>query len=259
MVSSTSSPGECCSLIAGCANFSQGTTCCIAAAKALQHLEDNLMAITAIFSAYQIPLSDYRLCAGFDEGLIQDGLGHLEQIHVLLHSEPHHIKPMLQKLEFIFSPFSAIIFTKGTVHRIPSSTTEFNKIAWNSTSDFLITKRSNPQLYPTAVSLSHIPNSTFGPGESSGQQNSNNSGKEQAPPSSNQVNESQETNSDSPDGETSGGAASSVEISFLATCNLHPLPKQPQPLLQEPCSKCSYQLTSKGTLVITVWLYHFFH
>jgi hypothetical protein len=216
----------------GCADFSTGTTCCIAAAKALQHLEDNLAAITNIFSTYQITSSDYRLLAGFDEDLIKRRTGHLEQIHVLLYSEPRRIKSMLRKLESIFSPFSAVIFTKGAVHRIPSTITGFGKINWDDTSDFLITRRMpDRRRYPTAVSLSHIT-------------------KGQASPNSNQAEGGRK--SDSPDGE----GASPVEISFLATSDLHPLPKQSQ----EPRSKCPYQsLTTKGTFLITVWLHHFFH
>jgi hypothetical protein len=226
------SAGEYCSLSSRCANFSTGTTCCIAATKALQHLEDNLAAITDLFSAYQIPSSDYRLFAGFDEDLIERQNGHLEQIHVLLYSEPRCIKSMLRKLESIFFPFSAVIFTKAAVHHVPTTSTGFGKINWDDTSDLIVTRRwPDRRRYPTAVSLSHI-------------------NKEQASSNSNQAEVGREP--DSPDGE----GESLVEISFLATSDLHPLPKQPQ----EPRSKCPYQsLTTKGTFVITVWLHHFFH
>ena len=275
-----------CSVSAGCADVSLGTTCCIAAVKALQHLEDNLAAITDVFSAFRISPSDYRLCAGFDEGLIQNGLGLLEQIHVLIRSEPQQIESLLQQLESTFSPFSAIIFTQNSVHRIPSTTAKFNAIARANTSDFINKRRPDRQIYPTAVSLSQSTDKTgpiFGSGGSNDQQNSDNNqstkkGKERAgghgngPPDSNQDNANREP--DSLDGHTSERAAR-AKISFTVTSDLYPVPRLPSPVLKadapaikaeapvteaEESLSCPYQsLITKGTFVITAWLHYFFH
>lgn len=84
----------------------------VAAECALKHLEQNFSEIERIFSDFQISKSDYHLLAGFDEDLLQNRLGYLDQIHVLIHSEPLNMTFLLSQLEKTFMPFSAIVFTE---------------------------------------------------------------------------------------------------------------------------------------------------
>ncbi|KAF8810762.1 hypothetical protein BYT27DRAFT_7209126 [Phlegmacium glaucopus] len=56
----------------------------IAAAHALQHVNDNMSQLAEVFSRWKIQESEYIVHAGFDESLIQSDVGYLEQIHVLL-------------------------------------------------------------------------------------------------------------------------------------------------------------------------------
>jgi len=72
--------------------------------------------IDKIFSDFQIPRSEYGVCAGFDQEKIR--LGFFEQIQVFIRSEVHD---MLLDLASIFAPFPAILFTEISSYDIPVS------------------------------------------------------------------------------------------------------------------------------------------
>jgi len=159
----------------------QATTCLIAAERALQHLEYNLPKIDKILSVFQIPQSDYGVYAGFDEGLMQAGLGYLEQIHVFIRSEVPDMPSLLSRLGSIFAPFPAILFTETSFYYIPVEATE-NVARSNELVQVTVSKSIdngiNTRTRPIAICLTHTSasNSTkgIGSGTESNRQNSGN-------------------------------------------------------------------------------------
>ncbi len=93
----------------------------------------NLATFEKIFADFSIQKSDYRLLAGFDEDLIRGRLGFLNQIHLLIRSEPSDITSFLSHLSPALEGFSAFVFTDKSTYRIPSSLSEFHNIARRAT------------------------------------------------------------------------------------------------------------------------------
>ena len=197
----------------------------------MQHLERNLIKFQNIFTNFNIPISEYQLLAGFDEDLIRRRLGYLNQIHVLLRSEPRDMDLFLLHLSQVLENFTAVIFTNKSTYRLPSAPEKFYEIA-----------RANTR--KTAYGLSTLSQNadmggSFNIGNSSGQgnngrdgpDNSRRKGKERdsedppIPPDS-----SKEGNGD-PDPEYPGpddGDAQSAELLFRVSADLlqHNIPFQ---------------------------------
>ena len=91
----------------------------------MQHLEQHLSKIEKIFTKFRIPKSDYQLFAGFDEGLLRECC-YLDQIHVNIRFKPRNMTCFLKRLGPILLPFSAVIFTDKSIHRLPPSVTDLD-------------------------------------------------------------------------------------------------------------------------------------
>jgi hypothetical protein len=94
----------------------------------MQHLEQNLATFQRIFSDFDIPESEYLLLAGFDEDSIRSRLGYLNQIHVVLRSEPQDVDHFLLSLSSALKNFTAIVFTSKSTYRLPSAPDAFQEI-----------------------------------------------------------------------------------------------------------------------------------
>ncbi len=110
--------------------------------------------IESLLSSFQV--HDYRVFTGFDEELIQAGIGFLEQIHIFLSSEPADINSLLSQLASLFSPFTAIVFTRTTQYRIPD---DFDELAQTYAYAFIddLHGRKSDFGYLTAIHLSQSP------------------------------------------------------------------------------------------------------
>jgi len=94
--------------------------CWIAAEHALRHIQKSRPQIDAAFTERNIQKSEYALFAGFDESLIQDGIGYLEQIHIFTSVVRSADSPFLAQLGKILSPFSSVLFSESShPHRLP--------------------------------------------------------------------------------------------------------------------------------------------
>ena len=100
----------------------------------MEYLEKNLSTFTAIFEDFNIPVAHYRLLAGFDEDLLQSLVLYLQQIHVLVLSEPADMDTLLQRLSSALgTDFTAIVYTDKSTYHLPSDLSDFTKMAHNST------------------------------------------------------------------------------------------------------------------------------
>ncbi|KAF8965972.1 hypothetical protein BDZ97DRAFT_1756973 [Flammula alnicola] len=145
-------------------NNVQVTTCYITAERALQHLRNKTNEIAGVFRKWKIQESEYMLFAGFDESLIQAGVGYLEQVHVVTSADLAAPASLFEgELGTIFSPFSAILFTKSSPlpSRIPvfkhdGSAWDFDEFVHLNTSRF-VGGRSGAPTPPVLTSLSQTP------------------------------------------------------------------------------------------------------
>ena len=135
----------------------QATTRWIGAERALQHVRTQSVETANFFSKRRIPESEYAVHAGFDETLIEAGIGYLEQIHVFVSSEVANnpSETFLSELGQIFSPFSAILFTKLRSHHIPvfkedQSVWDFDELVRVTASQF-IGDRANDAKPPVGI------------------------------------------------------------------------------------------------------------
>ena len=93
-------------------NFTpNGKQLVLVAKTALRHLQHCEAEIKAALSISRISERDYILLAGFNESVIQSGIGYLEEIHVVLKSEFSPDSNLLSSLGRLFSPFPGMIFT----------------------------------------------------------------------------------------------------------------------------------------------------
>ena len=98
------------------------------------------------FLSYFVTQDDYRIFAGFNQEVIESGIGYVEEIHVFISYKPPQLISLLSRLETICSPFPVAIFTPTSIHRLPS---------WSSVSVF--TNNPNSKAghgFPLAISLS---------------------------------------------------------------------------------------------------------
>lgn len=106
------------------------------AQEAMKHLEQNSATFKKIFANFNIPESEYQLLAGFDEDLIRLGSKHgylVNQIHIVLHSEPQDVHHFLLCLSLAIKNFTAIVVTDQSTYRLPSAPEEFHEIIRAST------------------------------------------------------------------------------------------------------------------------------
>jgi len=152
-------------------------TCWIAAEKALRHIQNNRPQIDSAFLKRNIQKSQYAVLAGFDESLIQDGIGYLEQVHIFTSADVAANSTLLADLGRILSPFPSILFTESShPHLLPvfkpdGTACEFNEFLLETAST-LADHGSKVAVYPTITSLSQTSGGATSGGTSGGSQKS---------------------------------------------------------------------------------------
>lgn len=151
-------------------------TCWIAAEKALRHIQNNRWKIDWAFWDRNIQKSQYAVLAGFDESLIQDGIGYLEQVHIFTSADVVANSTLLADLGRILSPFPSILFTESSHPRLlpvfkpDGSACEFDEFLLETASK-LADHRSTVAVYPTSItSLSQTSGGATSGGTSGGSQ-----------------------------------------------------------------------------------------
>ena len=247
--------------------FLGATICWIAAEHALQDVRNNLSSISKVFDKSQIQKSEYVILAGFDESLIESGVGYLEQIHVFIVREVDATSPMLPELGRLFSPFSSTLFTESSSHRLPvfkddGSVWEFDELVYFTASKFSDggSSATNPL---TVISLTQTPShtdSTTGFSQSSsgsggGEKNKKQrleKGKERDAGDKDGADKDEKDHpSDDPDDppeDQDGIIVGPAEISFQITSEIHSIQDNQKPF---------QTLTIHGSLTIEVSLYHY--
>jgi Ankyrin repeats (3 copies) len=86
---------------------------------ALKHMKEKDVEIKATFSYWEISEFDYSIHAGFNESLINLGVGYLQEIHVFTSVEIPADSPLVIKLGKLFSPYPGIIFAQASSLQTP--------------------------------------------------------------------------------------------------------------------------------------------
>ena len=104
-----------------------------------------MSAVSQVFDKLKFQKSGFKFAvsAGFDESLVESGVGYLEQIHVFTTAEvnPSSTPSLLTDLGKLFSPFSSILFTESSSYRLPvfkddGSEWEFDELVYLTVSKF---------------------------------------------------------------------------------------------------------------------------
>ncbi|KDR78043.1 hypothetical protein GALMADRAFT_224437 [Galerina marginata CBS 339.88] len=242
-------------------------TCWIAAEHALCHIQKNRLQIDSAFSERNIQKSQYAIFAGFDESLIQDGIGYLEQIHIFTSADLVTNSPLLAELGKILSPFSSLLFTESShPHRLPifkpdGTTWDFDEFVFETASKFA-DYGSTAAMYPTVIGLfqtfgvadsgstgiqetSRLPDNAQKTGDDVEKKESDKDGEEEQ--KSNKKDKGREENPDEPGGpdDEPEGESEPKSVRFEVSSNLH----------LNDHSKPFQWLTVAGDLTIQV--YHF--
>lgn len=105
------------------------------------------MDVVAVFERYKIHENQYIVLAGFDEFLLGDGGGFLEQIHVVTSKKLklNANSSLISDLGKTFSPFSSVLFTPSSTYHIPvyktdGSTWELDKLIYHTAKQFDTTR-----------------------------------------------------------------------------------------------------------------------
>jgi hypothetical protein len=128
-----------------------------------------MSSVSEIFSRSQIQQSEYAVYAGFDESLIESGVGYLEQIHVFVSAKVDADSPLLAELGGLFSPFSSILFTGSSSYRMPVFKAGVDGDVWNfdDLAYFIASKfadgGSSAKTPLTVISLAQTPRPADGP------------------------------------------------------------------------------------------------
>ena len=231
----------------------EGAVRFVVAQEALNHLQQNLAAFEKIFTDFHIPKTDYQLLAGFDEDLIRGRLGFLNQIHILIRSEPSDISSFLSHLSSVLDGFSAFVFTDKSIYRIPLSDSEFLNIVRQAT---LKTARELPGC-PLILSQDTA-NATLTIGNPGGQSSngtgaqddSGRKGKEREAPERPDSGRTGESNTDAGSPGPGNDHTQSAEISFRVITHLH---RYSQAHMQgAPRSEPFQELQIQGTVKVKV-------
>lgn len=245
-------------------------TCWIAAEHALQHARSKISSVSEAFSRFEIEESEYFILAGFDEPLINSGIGYLEQIHVFVSAAVTSESPLLSELGQIFSPFSSILFTESSSY--PLSVFKDDGNVWDTdelvycTASKFADGGSSAKTPLTVISLSRTPSpaagtsslSSGGSGSEEGEKDKkrkSEKGKERdrdedEADQGDQNDKDPGEDPEKPPGGGGGSIAGPAEISFQLVSNIYPNQVE-QEVFQT--------LTMKGRLTITVLLYCYYN
>jgi len=126
-----------------------------AAEQVAKHITATRGDAKAIFGSYGIAIGQYTILAGFDELLIQDGVGLLQQVHIFTSAEVDTGSPLLMELGQAFSPFSSWIYTPSMTVRLPIFKTDgtvwdFDQFVFDTASK-LIDHGNSGLMSPTVI------------------------------------------------------------------------------------------------------------
>jgi len=221
-----------------------GSACCIAAKRALTQLERKTTEIEDAFSSYFIAQDDYRFFAGFNQELIESGIGFIEEIHVFISYKPPQLASLLSRLQILCCPFPVTIFTPTSIHRLPSSASEFIDNLNSKAGHGLPVTISFPCSSPGGVGETVKSN---GPGESKRQSGSENK-KDKRQEEGDRPHDRPEDHGLDPGLDGDGG-----EESWMAEISFHVLADLLEPEADSPFQS----LATTGKITITVWLCFF--
>ena len=220
----------------------------IAAERALQHARNVMSLVSEVFDRWQIQKSEYVVHAGFDESLINSGVGFLEQVHVFVFTEVDATSPLLFELGRLFSPFSSTLFTKSSSYRLPifkndGSVWGFDDFVHSTASKFADSGFSakTPPTVTSRAQTRSLAESTTGFTQGSGNREEEKTGKGY---------ENGRGPSDDSEDPPGGDRGRPAKISFEIAFEIHPGPIQNE--------QDTFQtLTMHGSLTIKVFLYHY--
>ncbi|PPQ82548.1 hypothetical protein CVT25_007157 [Psilocybe cyanescens] len=148
--------------ISGHLDQKETATYWLAAEHARQHAESCKSQIAAVFNRHGIQKHQYIIFTGFDEYLVKNSGGYLEQIHIITSADLGDMS-LLPDLGMIFSPYSAILFTPSTAHEIPvyktdGSMWQWDELVYHTAKQFNIDRlQGDPQCSTTIDSGTHPP------------------------------------------------------------------------------------------------------
>ena len=184
-----------------------------------------------------------------DEGLIESGIGFIEEIHIFISYKPPQLASLLSRLETICCPFPVTIFTPTSIHCLPSSASKFidnpnTSKAGHGLPVTISSSRSSPAGVGETVKSN-------GPGESKRQSGSENKKGKERQEEGDRPPDRPEDEGDhglDPGLDGDGGEKSwMAEISFDVSADL-----------LEPEADSPFQsLATTGKIMITVWLCFF--
>lgn len=133
----------------------------VGAENALQFLKQRQIQLKVAeeFLKWNVKTSQYAIHAGFDNTLLQEGIGYLEQIHVFTSIDVPPESPLLASLGRIFSPFSSILYAKSSHYRLPVYKTDYDETCWEfdelvfETAAKFADRGTSAAKHPTVISL----------------------------------------------------------------------------------------------------------
>ena len=102
------------------------------AESALEGIKGKEMAIEAVFNEFKISRSEYAILAGFNEALLQSGIGYLPEIHIFCSMDiTQSAESFVTKLGKILSPLPGALFTPSSMNRIPVFKNDETVLSWD--------------------------------------------------------------------------------------------------------------------------------
>ena len=223
--------------------------------------------VSEVFDKWQIQKFEYVVLAGFDESLINSGIGYLEQIHVFVVAKVDSTSPLLSELGRLFSPFSSILFTESSSYHLPvfkddGSVWDFDELVYFTASKFADGGFSTKTPL-TIISLSQTPilaDSTTGfsqsdSGSGEGEKNrKHGKGKERDMGDKDEADDDDDddpsNDPEDPPGNQDGIIAGPVEISFQIAAEIYPNEDE-QKIFQ------TFTMHGRLTIMVPFFLTHF--
>jgi len=115
----------------------------LGAKRALKHAEEREADIRATFSQFQFSASDYAVLAGFNESLIQLGIGYLQEIHVFILVDIPLDSLLISELGRIFSPSPGVLFTPSSSYQTPVFKDDGTVWDWNEFAFSMVERHSD--------------------------------------------------------------------------------------------------------------------
>ena len=104
----------------------------IGAESVLDSIQGKKMAIEAAFNNFKISRSEYAVLAGFNEALMQSGIGYLPEIHIFCSVDiAQKTESLSTKLGEILSPLPGTLFTPSSMYQTPVLRNDGTVLSWD--------------------------------------------------------------------------------------------------------------------------------